>query len=67
MKKKSCISCGINSKSYIYPFLLPIFCTFIHFGQELVYDNSEGNYKILKYHTPVLFYYFFPKLFSFFV
>lgn len=66
MKKKSCISCGINSKLYIYPILLPIFCTLIHYGQELVFDNSKGDFKILKYHTPVLFYYFFPKLFSFF-
>ena len=66
MKKKSCISCGIISKYYIYPFLLPIFCTLIHYGQELFFDNSKGNYKILKYHTPVLFYYFFPKLFSIF-
>lgn len=63
MKKKSCISCGINSKFYIYPLLLPIFCTFIHFGQELLFDEK---YIKLKYHTPLLFYYFFPKLFSFF-
>ena len=66
MKKKSCISCGIISKYYIYPFLLPIFCALIHYGQELLFDNSKGNYKILKFHTPVLFYYFFPKLFSIF-
>ena len=64
MKKKPCISCGINSKYYIYPLLLPIFCTCIHFGQELLFD--EPKYKKLKYHTPLLFYYFFPKLFSFF-
>jgi drug/metabolite transporter (DMT)-like permease len=64
MKKKPCISCGINSKLYIYPLLLPIFCTCLHFGQELLFD--EPKYKKLKYHTPLLFYYFFPKLFSFF-
>ena len=64
MKKKPCISCGINSKYYIYPLLLPIFCTCIHFGQELLFEGKK--YKKLKYHTPLLFYYFFPKLFSFF-
>ena len=63
MKKKPCISCGINSNLYIYAILLPIFCTCIHFGQELLFDEK---YKKLKFHTPLLFYYFFPKLFSFF-
>jgi len=68
-EKKRCISCNINSKFYIYPFLLPIACTFTHFFQKIMFDNSfpVKSYKMLKYNFPYLFYYFLPKLLSFII
>lgn len=65
-EKKSYISCNINSKLYIYPFLLPISCMFTHFFQKIMLDNSipADSYKLLKYNFPFLFYYFVPKLLS---
>ena len=68
-EKKRCISCNINSKLYIYPFLLPIACTFTHFFQKIMFDNSfpVKSYKMLKYNFPYLFYYFLPKLLSFII
>ena len=64
--KKSYISCNLNSKLYIYPFLLPISCMFTHFFQKIMLENSNpvNSYKLLKYNFPFLFYYFLPKLLS---
>ena len=76
MKEKSqCIICNINSYNYIFALLLPISCMFIHFFQEIMFKRykfkndsddfyTTKNYKLLKYNIPILFYYFFPKLFS---
>ena len=68
-KKKSYISWNINSKYYIYSFLLPISCMFTHFFQNIMLENSlpEKSYKILKYNFPFLFYYFLHKLLSFII
>ena len=65
-EKKSYIKFNLNSKSYIYPFLLPIACTSTHFFQKIFYQKyrPENSYKIMKYNLPLLFYYFLPKIFS---
>ena len=65
-EKKSYIKFNLNSKSYIYPFLLPIACTSTHFFQKIFYQkyHPENSYKIMKYNLPLLFYYFLPKIFS---
>ena len=69
IEKKRCISCNINSRLYIYPFLLPIACMFTHFFQKIMLDYSfpVKSYKMLKYNFPYLFYYFLPKLLSFII
>ena len=70
MKKNSCISCNLNSYTYIYALLLPISCMLIHFFQELMFQEyKHGNtektsFILLKYNLPLLFYYFLPKIFS---
>jgi len=65
-EKKSCIKFNLNSKYYIYPFLLPIACASTHFFQKIFYQKyyPENSYKIMKYNLPLLFYYFLPKIFS---
>ena len=65
-EKKPIISLNINSKLYIYPFLLPIACMFTHFFQKIMFQNCnpKESYKIMKYNLPLLFYYFLPKIFS---
>ena len=65
-EKKSYIKFNINSRLYIYPFLLPIACTSTHFFQKIFYQkyHPENSYKIMKYNLPLLFYYFLPKIFS---
>ena len=65
-EKKSYIKFNLNSKSYIYPFLLPVACTSTHFFQKIFYQkyHPENSYKIMKYNLPLLFYYFLPKIFS---
>ena len=74
-EKSQCIICNINSYNYIYALLLPISCMFIHFFQDIMFKRykfkndfqdsyTTDNFKLLKYNIPILFYYFFPKLFS---
>lgn len=65
-EKQSCMSWNWNTKLFIYPMLLPIACTFIHFFQEKMFkvSNPEKSYKMLKYNVPLLFYYFLPKVFT---
>ena len=66
-EKKSYITFNFKLKSYIYPILLPISCMFVHFFQKIMCQNyiPKESYILLKYNCPLLFYYFFPKIFSF--
>ena len=63
--KKRCIIFKYDWK-YTYAFLIPLFCSCLHFCQDLMFENSNDNYKMLKYNLPILIYYFFPKIFSIF-
>jgi len=65
-KKQSCVTCNWNTKLFIYPILLPIACTLIHFFQERMFQisNPKDSNKMLKYNVPLLFYYFLPKVFT---
>jgi drug/metabolite transporter (DMT)-like permease len=65
-KKQPCVACNWNTKLFIYPILLPISCTFIHFFQEKMFQisNPKRSNKMLKYNVPLLFYYFLPKVFT---
>ena len=65
-EKKSYFTFNLNSKLYIYPFLLPFACVLIHIFQKIMYENAkpENSFKMLKYNVPLLFYYFLPKILS---
>ena len=65
-EKQPCMTCNWNTKLFIYPILLPIACTFIHFFQEKMFQISlpKNSNKMLKYNVPLLFYYFLPKVFT---
>lgn len=64
--KTSYISINFNNKFYIYPMLLPIACVSTHFFQKIMFENAKPikSFLLLKYNLPLLFYYFFPKIFS---
>ena len=38
---------------YTYAFLIPLFCSCLHFCQDLMFENSNDNYKMLKYNLPL--------------
>ena len=65
-EKKPCMTWNWNTKLCIYPLLLQIACTFIHFFQEKMFQisNPKRSNKMLKYNVPLLFYYFLPKVFT---